>query len=321
MKPVSFFGLAFLLVASGCATVADAPEAEPGTPVALVFGWEPGMQASVVSTRTRQRTGASNLENSMTSLYTLRVDSAGEELRVHFDDLEVEVGGKRAPAAEAIQFIAQMGDLAPDYRVTTHGEFLGLHDMPAFQQRLETLLTGMIPPKTQEALGPMMEMLTSEAFLNTRAAEQWNAIVGTWADAELALGSAYEAQIREPVPVVPGTEVMMNYTFEVKELVSCERGGTRRECAALEMHSIADPEDTAKMIEAIIDRIAGQALTEQPVITSLDMDNTLQVVTEPNGLIPHQYKLIKNLRATVRIGDREREMVQVDTTEAAYSYP
>lgn len=312
--------LGLLFLAASCATVAETPEAEVGAPVALVFRWEPGMQADVVSTRSRTRTGANELANSIRSRYTLRVEAADDELQVRFADLEVEVAGKRAPAAEAIQFIGQMGDLAPDYRVTPHGDFVGLVDMPAFQQRMETLLSGMVPPEARAPLGPMVELLTSEAFLGRRTAEPWNAIVGTWVGAELALGSEYRTQIREPVPIVPGAEVMMNYRFAVTELAPCERGGVERECATLEMLSVADPEDTTRMIESILDRIAAQILDETPVITGLELENRLRVVTEPDGLIPHQVQLTKNLRATVTTGDEQREMVQVDTTEAVYSY-
>ena len=236
------------MLAVGCAGTDTTQAGGPttgGSPthVALDFHWEPGLEAAVVSTRSRTRKGTNESHSTMTSRYRLRVDADGDQLRIGFEDLTLEAAENQPATPEAMQFVGQMADLAPDYRVKKTGEFVGLHDFASYQEALNAMLSGMVADGAEEALGPLLEMLTSEAFVNTRASEQWNAIVGAWVGAELEIGEAYEAQIREPIPVIPGEHVLMNYTFEVTGWVTCERGGRTRQCAVLEMRSTADPDD------------------------------------------------------------------------------
>ncbi len=153
----------------------------------------------------------------------------------------------------------------PDYVVTTTGEFVGVHDLPAFQTKLRAFLLEFFPKDVDSNILPQVQALfSSEAFLNSRAAEQWNAVVGAWAGAELELGAEYTYSSKEPVPLFPGEQVLMNYSFSAKRLVPCHRSGVDRSCAELEMRSTADPEDTKRMIQSFLSSVVGKTLPQTP---------------------------------------------------------
>ena len=87
------------------------------------------------------------------------------------------------------------------------------------------------------------------------------------------------------------------------------------------MRSTADPEDTRRVIQSFLSKLADGAMQETPIFKTLEIENTIEVVSEPDGLVPHRYKLTKVVRGTVAAAGAEQRVEQIDSTETHYAYP
>lgn len=294
--------------------------------VVLRFDWPEGFQAEVETKRTRTRTGEDGSSRSATSRYTMRAWQDGSDLRVGFSDFALEAHdlGALAPAAQA-QLLAQLGDLVPDFVVTRTGEFAGIADFEVFRGRLDLVLHQALPkgvdPSALPAVTEIRRLLTSQEFLESRAAGQWNALVGTWLEGELELRAVYSYEERSPVPVFPDEEILTSYEFSAERLLPCPRSGEERECVELELRSITDPADAKRMIESLLRRLTPAELRAAALFTDFELENVIRLVTEPRGLIPHRHEETKSLRGTVSVGGQTQRVEQIDVTESSYGYP
>jgi hypothetical protein len=294
--------------------------------VVLRFDWPEGFQAEVVTKRTRTRSGEDGSSRSATSRYTIRAWDDGSELRVGFSDFELEAQdlGALAPAAQT-QLLAQLGDLVPDFVVTRSGEFVGIADFEVFRGRLDLVLDRALPegvePSALPALTEVRRLLTSQEFLESRAAGQWNALVGTWLEGELEVGASYSYEERSPVPIFPDEEILTSYQFSAERLLPCPRSGEDRECVELELRSITDPTDAKRMIESLLQRLTPAEVRAAAHFTEFELENVIRLVTEPDGLIPHRHEETKTLRGTLSVGGQTQHVEQIDVTESSYAYP
>jgi len=168
-----------------------------GQPVAasnrvdLRFGWKPGIEISVTAIRTRTRSAEQNVSRTSTSRYTLRVDADGENLRIRFTDPEFIAGDApaSAPSQDQSRIMERLADLMPDFLVSPDGEFVGIHDLPGFQVKFRAFLAEVMPPDVDARFVEQMQsLLTNDEFLNARASEEWNTIVGAWVGSSFEVG-------------------------------------------------------------------------------------------------------------------------------------
>ena len=323
--------LPFLLVALslGSEALAELPAASAPTTapapatVTPKFSWAPGLKASVAFTTSRTRVVDKRTTTATEGRYTLSVLAEGPNLRIHISDPKLGKKGS-TPGPDSLtqaRIIEQLAAMAPDFVVARSGEFVKIHDLPGFQRRLKTFFTEHMPKDTDTTVARnVLDMVTSEAFLTSRIADEWNAIVGTWlGNVEMQLGQEYETTAREPIPMMPGETVIMRHTFSASRLVDCKRDGVARDCAELVFTSRTDPEDTKQVIQAALSRMGDQALSGM-VFKTFEIETKILVVTEPNGLLPHRYKLTKTVRGVAAIGQDERTLEQVDERETTYEW-
>jgi len=317
--PALAMALALMAAVPGAALAQDAPNR-----LSLRFGWQPGLELRVTATRTRTRATTESVTRRSTARYTLTVASEGENLRIRFTDpeFETEADADSEIPAEQAKMMDELAGLMPDFIVGRDGAFVGLYDLPGYQKRFGDFLSEIVPPDVDDALlAKMKAMLTSEAFLNARAAEEWNAIVGAWTGADFAIGVPSEYSQNEPLALIPGAEVKMNYAFTAESVSLCRRGGVDRACAELSMRSVADAEDTKRVVEAFLEKLAAGKAPVPMVFRTLEIENQLNVTTEPSGLIPHAYTLTKSIRGTVDTPRGPQALEQTDRTEVRYVSP
>jgi len=321
----SLLATLFVAAASSSAWADEGPAR-----VDLVFGWKPGLELAVTGTRTRVREAGERDTRSSTAEYRLRVGIEGENLRIQFADPAFDAAGGAMSESpeERAKMMAKVAELMPDYTVTHEGQFVGIHDLPAFQKKLEAFLAEIIPSiagaegeASAAAVARMKAMLTSEAFLNSRASEEWNAIVGAWSGGSFTVGVPEEYSRDEPVAAFAGKSIRMNYSFVAEEIRTCERGGVERLCAVLVMRSASDPEETKALIESFLQGLAPDLSPQTPMFRALSLENVLRVTTEPDGLIPHAYSLTKKMSGSIVTPDGDQSIEQIDTTEVRYSHP
>ncbi len=321
---MSLLSILCLLLLTAAPAWADSEEAAKPASVNLAFSWEPGLEATVSTTKTRLRDAGEQTKRSATSSYAIRVAADGEDLRIQFSDPSFEMSGdlEALPAQARAQLAAQIAELMPDYVVKKSGEFSRIHDLPAYQKRLEVFIDELMPKDIDPGLlAQFRAIFTSEGFLTGKAAEQWNTIVGVWAGAEFEFGEVYGYSNREPIPAFPGELILMNYEFSAKRLVPCRRAGKDRQCAEVEMRSTTDPEDTKKLIESMLSRLAGGEMPPIPPFKTLEVMNTIHLVTEPDGLVPHAYTVTRTMQGTIEIEGQVQSVQQVEETRVEYTYP
>ena len=333
MKTGIQHALAILLVAlsfpsealaeTPAAAAAPTPASAPAT-VTPKFTWEPGLKANVTFTTSRTRVVDKRTTTATEGRYTLSVLAEGPNLRIHISDPKLgKKGGASTTDSTMTQarVIEQLAAMAPDFVVARSGEFVKIHDLPGFQGRIKAFFTEHMPKGTDSTVGRnVLDQVTSEAFLTSRIADEWNAVVGSWlGGVELQLGQEYETTAREPIPMMPGEQVIMRKSFSASRRVDCRRGGVDRDCVELIFTSSTDPDDTKQVLQAALSRLGDQALSGM-VFKTIEIETKILVVTEPNGLLPHRYKLTKTVRGVAAIGQEERTLDQIDERETTYEW-
>ena len=321
-KWLSSLSLVVLAAPPSAAAPATAPK--PDT-VAPSFAWKPGMQASVTASSKRTRLAGERTERAATWRYRLRVDPDADGLRIRFEDPAFEVTGDKAASSSPIatRLAENAAGLMPDFVVARDGAFQRIHDVRAYQARFRALMRSLLPDTPDSTtLQGAQAALTSEAFLSSKVAEHWNAVVGTWIGAAFELGESYGYSSKEPIALFPGQEILMNYSFEAKRRLPCGSGTSARPCVELEMRSVADPEDTKRMIETLLEKLAGQASSQvAAAFKTLAVENVILLVTEPDGLIPHRMTITKTVKGTMSAEGKDVPIEQVDVTQTEYVYP
>ncbi|MGH0030920.1 MAG: hypothetical protein ACQGVC_14095 [Myxococcota bacterium] len=314
---------ALLALFVAAAAAAQSPDSAPPT-LRLTFDWPKDLTASVTSTTRRSRSAETTTERVATTRFGMRVEPLGENLRIRFSNptIALEEGALDPfPKSAQPELIEQLASMMPDYVVTRSGTFVSVHDLPGFHARFERFMADVLPKDTApQTLARIRQLLATSDVLNAAAAEQWNAAVGAWVKSELEPGRRYTFESREPLPLLPGQEVRMQYELTAKRRLPCTRGGVERSCALLELRSVADPEDTQRALRSFLAGFAGSP-DAPPALRSFAVQNRVEVVTEPDGLVPHRYRITKTVRGSLREDGAERSFEQVDDTRVEYTYP
>ena len=318
MKWLGAAGTLALFLAPRGATATSIPAPMPDT-VALSFAWKPGMQASVTTNRKRTRNIGAPTVRTATLRYKLRVEPDTGGLRIRFEDHVFEHKSDDSPAAT--RFGENAAGLMPDFVVAKDGEFQRIHDVGAYQARFRVLLRSMLAnPEDSTTLQGVQAALTSEAVLSSAVKEYWNAVVGTWVGVTFEAGETYGYSSKEPIAFFPGQQVQMNYSFMVKRRLPCSSNTSAHPCVELEMRSVADPENTKRMIETMFEKFSG-GVAKVAALKTLAVENVILLVTEPNGLIPHRMKATKTVKGTMSVEGKDVPIEQVDVTQTEYAYP
>jgi len=309
-----------VLCTLGLAVAATSVAPAVAQDVPFVFGWKPGLKVRVdhqFSSEDRGKSKRSSVK------YILSVDEAGENLAVKF--LNPTIGGARlAPNAGVQAFQEQIGAVAfPELRVRKSGEYLGLFEPGAQTIRVLTLLQKVVaekvPGPAQIGVNNSLLMFASPQFLAAKAEDLWNPIVGFWSDVTLAVGQTHEFETDVPVPLVPGVTVRQRGHITLVETHTCLRGGVERMCAGIQMHAETDPDDAVRAIKEAMDR-TNSTRSPRPLIDRLTAVSEMVLVTEPDGLFPHEYSLRREMQVSMTVNGKADESRRIDTHEVRYTY-
>lgn len=290
-------------------------------PVSLEFGWHAGMYAEVEQTKLRQRGHAP--PSTTTTRYAFDVSRLdGGELLVapRRETIQHSRSGDASSVPQVQQLEAVARAVLPSYVVSAKGEFVRLHDLPAAQAEALRLLAQWAEPPTVDG-GKLAEQLTQDYFLTSLNRDAWQSLVGYWRGGQLAMGQEFQDSSREPTPLLPGETVKMSVRVQVKGQVPCERQGLPRRCVEIEVHSTPDRGDITRIIQTFLTRTMPTTLGNMQM--SMDMTQTLQLVTEPDSLIPHRYDITKDMR--VSVGPKGRDPAHTaaerQETHVRFTYP
>lgn len=306
------------------AAPAAAPAATPDT-VRLRFDWPVGMTASVDQVWMRTRTtGARTDTIRLPSTYRLQVLKHPKGRLVRTDQFSMPpLAGPAGGQQEAAQRLgASIAGMQPSFVVSDSGEFVQVEDVA----RMKAVLDSIVAPLLKDMAGAppqlrnFMATVTSEEALSASAAQEWNALAGTWVGAEWELGEVYESRVDEPIAILPGLEVPVLYHFSATERVPCEDGAPPGGCIALEMRSSPDSAGMRALVERVIREMAGDQGKEiAGMLGSMRVENELSVVAEARTLRP--YSVVRVRRSVVQPKDGTTgTMEQADIRMARFRY-
>lgn len=179
--------------------------------------WPEVTRARVEASRYRIRHTAERQDTSgITVSYRMTARRTGDEYVISFDEYTVPAAGAADSASrELASFVQRLAAIVRSYRVNRDGEFVRLESRGALRAFMDGLFrsltakSGPVPPQVQQ----LITNLSSDAVLSASAAQEWNAIVGTWIGGQVELGQAYESEGEDPIPVFSGTMMEFDYQF------------------------------------------------------------------------------------------------------------
>jgi hypothetical protein len=299
------------------------PQSRPAAAdtIRLRFNWPVGKTATVETTRFRERITETTDTFAGGARYRMQVRQHADGLLIVHDSFNM--AGPTALAGQlALQVAAErIADLVPSYVVTREGEFLRIDSVEALRARMSSLFSSMLQPgdSTGQASG-VLASLTSESVLNSIAAQEWNALVGMWIEADLALGEKYELEEEAPIPFIPGAMVTMQSEFSIVRRVPCRESGSTPDCVEIRLMSRPDGEEVQMLIRRFMDRIAAMPGATSFGFESLDLENELVLIIEPATLLPHRARLSKRVKGVVVAQGKKSDVSQLDVRTYAYSY-
>jgi hypothetical protein len=317
--------ISLLLVAAPCAVLAQA--AAPPTRIdtaKLTFKWPETIRARVDARRYRERDISGKRDTSDVRMsYRMTAARTGEEYVIRFDDFRL--GGTNAiaqtPAIAA--FAERLGGFVPSYRVSAAGEFARLESPVTIRAFLDSMLTALTskdgPPPPQ--LKELMTTMTSDAMLEAKAAEEWNALVGTWIGGELEVGEVYGTEGEEPIPVFQNAVIKFEYEFSAVRRLPCDSIArpTARDCIELEMMSRPDSAAMRQLVQRVLGAIVADS-AGGAAFTDFNVENVVTLVARPESLLPVHLTVSKEVTGAVREKGTTEKLHQIEVQTRKYSY-
>lgn len=274
--------------------------------VSLRFDWPVGLTAHVEQEWFREKSIGTGVDSVLVaSKHRMQVLAHPNGRLIRTDSMVIpQLEAARNDSNAFIQrMFSQLGVLTPSYVVNTQGEFVELADVARMKAAVDSLFApvleqlGSLPPQAKA----LFESILSEQTLTASAAQEWNAMVGTWVGADWEVGAVYEYDADEPSPVLPGLVLPMHYQFSAVERVPCTEDAEALECAELRMTSTPDPAAMREAVKKILGQMGatqdgGEVLS---ALESMEVETELTVVTNPATLLP--YLVVQEKRVSVQV--------------------
>lgn len=304
-----------------------AAQEESADTVQLRFGWQPGMRAEVEMEQVRIRdteTGRDSVR--MASTYRLQVAEHPEGLAVTYADMRwTEVPGDAGPEIRRLfdaMAASSSGGRARNV-VTRGGEFVRVEGAEETAREVMAALEPLFAEVDEAGLANLRQMLAgmvSPEALSASAADEWNALVGAWVDADLEVGAVYALESSFQAPVFPGVEIPVSLQFQVEGWTQCaetDGGGDGEEpCVALVMISQPDAEVVAGAIRRFLEQAGLPVEEADDLFAQLAVETFVSLVAEPATLRPHRLEI----QRVVTGGEGEDAPMQTDTRVFTYRY-
>jgi hypothetical protein len=290
----------------------------PVDTVRLRFAWPVGTRAQVETTRYRERVAETSDTTLGRASYQMSVTSHPDGLLISHDNFVFPALG---PTSTNLQAVAErIGALVPQYVVDGEGAFVRIHDVNRMKALLDSMMTQLLGPIDPGPARQTLESMLSTEALTGLAAQDWNAIVGMWAGADLELGEVYEMEERTPLPMVPGAVVPMVSEFSIEGRTSCVEGGSDRNCVEIQLVAEPDADSMKQALTRFMQRLASDPSLGGIGFEELQVESGVILITEPGTLLPHRVTLSRTVSGVVSGGGQRGKISQVDVKTFKYTY-
>ncbi|HJU68806.1 MAG TPA: hypothetical protein VJ650_11230 [Gemmatimonadaceae bacterium] len=290
----------------------------------LTFRWPETVTARVEAHRyrVRQTNGKQDTSNAGMS-YRMTATRSGQEYVIRFDDFQV-AGMEAVPRTpEKVALDERMGGFVPSYRVSASGEFVRLESSAAIRAFLDSIMTVWTskesPPPPQ--VKQLITAMTSDAVLEARAAEEWNALVGAWIGAALEVGEVYGTEGEEPIAFFQNAMVKYEYEFSALRRMPCDSvaAPAARDCVELQMVSRPDSAAMRQLMQRLVGDIAGDSTGEIGFL-DFNIENVVTLVARPESLLPVHLTVTKQVTGSARAEGKTETMYQLEVKTQKYTY-
>lgn len=311
----------FVAVACTGLALAQAQEAaaQRGDTVQLRFGWTVG-SAQVESTRFQERVAESTDTTAGSAAYRMNVAAVEDGLVISYVDFVFPPPTDSSERATLNSLAEQAAAIVPRFTVDSTGAFVRIHDVESVRLEFDSLITRMLAPDEAAAARGMLDTVLSEEALTGLAAQEWNAIVGMWADADLVIGETYQLEEQADLPMIPGATVPMISEFGIVQRTSCDENGTAADCVEIRLVSRPDPEAVKAILAQFMQGLLNAPGLGGIAFERLDMTNELVLITEPGTLRPHRVRISKSVTGVVAAAGERGEVTQTEVRTFRYTW-
>lgn len=314
-RQLSALLFATFLALAGCAgPTSETAASEPaGDALTLAFGWPTDLAAVVDVKRLNVRDdGRTNPEHLVELRYRLRTEPYPGALRIVSEGVQVTSIDGRTSSGSSLDGVegaeATVVALAPTLRVDADGTVLEVEGLEALRRQTAERIAAASPRARAQADRIAQLTITPE-----KLSEHWAAAVESWVGMEVELGASYEMEVNEARPG----------TLEVSERVPCFEGASDTLCVRLRLESWLDPDAGAAEFQSaargVLAQLGGPELPLD-ALRSVELRETIDLVTEPERLIPHFVRVRRETRFEAEAAGEKRSLSRIDETQHRYRY-
>ena len=287
----------------------------------LTFDW-PERMSTTASVRGKSSKRGETIEVSMRTVSTVR--PLGEDqllISGKVTDRKFSPALKDKGKADYLERLLKeaMTDV-PDYVVDRDGEFVRTENVGSYRQRLEDALVDGLPEGPKEARAKarqLVQTLITEQSLNALVQEEWNSIVGNWAETSYVQGQVYELELAYQSPALGEQTFPMHVTRQLAGREACRKGAAANSCVRLvQVSRVSDPSFALATGKFVSKTVGGEISVDRAEVVK-----TVEVLADPDTLLPYR-SVVKETKTFVISAKGEAPRTSVETREATtlYSY-
>ncbi len=281
--------------------------APTGERLPLGFGWPAGFRARVTGAESRRLGAGLARDETRTELsYRVTLEPAPGGARIRYDDFALP--DSRANGLVRLTSVPGLEPLTaalqPSFLVSQDGRFAGTPDLDEVVLSINRELAALhARPQGLPPGAPLLPTRFSAELFRRHAPVEWWPLVELWAGREIELGARYQLSLMTRLPLLEGVSIRMDGELQVSGRVPCDAGGSGpARCIELVLISRPDPLALAPLLEG------GRAGRESgadaaTTLASLELDESVRLVTEPETLVPHRVATSRRARLALRLAD------------------
>ena len=206
----------------------------------------------------------------------------------------------------------------PDYVVDRDGDFVRIENLGPYLKRLEDALVNGLPDGPKEARAKAREIVraaVSEATLSASIQDEWNSIVGNWADGSYVPGEVYELHLSYQSPLLGEQSFPMVVTQQLAGREACRKGAAPNSCVRLVQTSRVSDPSFSRATSAFVRKTVGAEVS----VDKAEVEKTVEVIADPKSLLPYR-STVKETKTFVISARGEAPRASAETRESVTTY-
>jgi hypothetical protein len=289
------------------------------TRIDLTFDW-PERMTSTASVRSKSAKRGEVLEMSMRTVSTVR-PLGDDELLVSGKVTEKKFSPATKDKGKAeylVRLLAEATADMPDYVIDRDGDFVRMENLGPYVKRVEDALVNGLPKGSEDVRATARQMarqLVNEETLNALMQDEWNNIVGNWAEASFVPGQLYERQTSYWSPALGSQTFPMQLTQRLVGRVPCTKNAAPDSCVRLAQTSrVSDPSFT-RATGVLVRNAVGAEVS----VDSAEVLKSVEVIADPETLLPYR-SVVKETKSFTISAKGSAPKTSEETSERVTTY-